>query len=154
MFNIGLNRAVTLIAEKSAKGPRFRRFGSDPGRPLGEHPTKGGPIVAKNGRYGPYVSHDGINATLPRDKTPETITLEEAAALIDARAERGPAPHARPRKGKRAAGPGGGEASQTARPKRRLRGRPSARRQPSQRARRRKLPNKPTQRAPGQGHGQ
>jgi DNA topoisomerase I len=103
VFNIGLNRAVTLIAEKRAKGPRFRRFGSDPGRPLGEHPTKGGAIVAKNGRYGPYVSHDGVNATLPRDKTPETVTLEEAAALIDARAERGPAPHARPRRGKPAA---------------------------------------------------
>jgi DNA topoisomerase-1 len=95
---------VTLIAEKLAKGPRFRRFGSDPGRALGAHPTKGGPVVAKNGRYGPYVSHDGVNATLPRDKTPETITLEEAVALIDARAERGaPAPHARPRKAKRPA---------------------------------------------------
>ena len=57
--------------------------------------------MAKNGRYGPYVSHDGVNATLPSDKTPETITLEEAAALIDARADRGPAPHARPRKAKR-----------------------------------------------------
>ncbi len=101
IFHIGLNRAVTLIAEKLAKGPRFRRFGSDPGRPLGDHPTRGGPIVAKNGRYGPYVSHDGVNATLPRDKTPETITLEEAAVLIDARSERGPAPHARPRKAKR-----------------------------------------------------
>ena len=42
--------------------------------------ARGGPIVAKNGRYGPYVSHDGVNATLPSDKTPETITLEEAAA--------------------------------------------------------------------------
>jgi DNA topoisomerase-1 len=105
---------VTLIAEKHAKGPRFRRFGADPGRALGTHPTKGGPIVAKNGRYGPYVSHDGINATLPRDKTPETITLEEAAALLDARAERGaPAPHARPRKGKRAAP---GAARQSTRP--------------------------------------
>ena len=91
VFNIGLNRAVTLIAEKRAKGPRFRRFGADPGRPLGEHPTKGGPVVAKNGRYGPYVSHDGVNATLPRDKTPETVTLEEAVWLLDARAERGPA---------------------------------------------------------------
>jgi len=101
VFNIGLNRAVTLIAEKRAKPARFRRFGTDPGRPLGNHPTKGGPIVAKNGRYGPYVSHDGVNATLPRDKTPEAITLEEAAALIDARAERGPAPHARPRKARR-----------------------------------------------------
>ena len=102
VFTIGLNRAVTLIAEKIAKGPRSRRFGADPGRPLGEHPSKGGPVVAKNGRYGPYVSHAGVNATLPRDKTPETVTLEEAVALLDARAERGaPAPHARPRKAKR-----------------------------------------------------
>jgi DNA topoisomerase I len=103
VFSIGLNRAVTLIAEKVARGPR-RRFGADPGRPLGEHPTKGGPIVAKNGRYGPYVSHAGVNATLPRDKTPETITLDEAVALLDARAERGSAaPNARRRKSARAA---------------------------------------------------
>jgi DNA topoisomerase-1 len=103
IFHIGLNRAVTLIAEKLAKGPR-RRFGADPGRELGVHPTKGGPIVAKNGRYGPYVSHDGVNATLPSDKTPETVTLEEAAALIDARSERsGSAPHARRRKTQRPA---------------------------------------------------
>jgi DNA topoisomerase-1 len=99
VFTIGLNHAVTLIAEKIAKGPRKGRFGADPGRSLGDHPTKGGPIVARKGRYGPYVSHDGVNATLPSDKTPETITLEEATALIDARAERNPsAPHARPRK--------------------------------------------------------
>jgi len=102
VFTIGLNHAVTLIAEKKAKGPR-KRFGADPGRALGDHPTRGGPITAKKGRYGPYVSHDGVNATLPSDKTPETITLEEATALIDARADRGPAP-ARPRKAKRAAG--------------------------------------------------
>ena len=88
VFTIGLNRAVTLIAEKIAKGPRKGRFGADPGRALGDHPTKGGPIVAKKGRYGPYVSHDGVNATLPADKTPETVTLDEAVALIDARAER------------------------------------------------------------------
>ncbi len=42
----------------------------------------------KNGRYGPYVTHDGVNATLPNDKTPETITLEEAVSLLAARAER------------------------------------------------------------------
>src|SRR6516162_1252123 len=102
VFTIGLNRAVTLIAEKRAKGPRGRRFGANPGRPLGDHPAKGGPVVAKNGRYGPYVSHGGINATLPADKTPETVTLDEAVALIDARAERNaPAPHARPRRAKR-----------------------------------------------------
>ena len=119
IFHIGLNRAVTLIAEKRAKGPRFRRFGADPGRALGDHPTKGGPVVAKNGRYGPYVSHDGINATLPRDKTPETITLDEAVALLDARAERGAtAPHARRRNAKRAA-PGAARQRQKAGQRRR-----------------------------------
>jgi DNA topoisomerase-1 len=102
VFTIGLNRAVTLIAEKRAKGPRGRRFGADPGRPLGDHPVKGGAVVAKNGRYGPYVSHDGVNATLPADKTPDTVTLDEAVALVDARAERNPpSPHARPRRTKR-----------------------------------------------------
>ena len=98
VFHIGLNRAVTLLAEKRAKPSRFRRFGADPGRSLGDHPDKGGPVVAKNGRYGPYVSHNGVNATLPRDKTPETVTLAEAVALLDARSSSGPAPHARPRK--------------------------------------------------------
>ena len=70
VLSIGLNRAVTLIEEKRAQGPRRGRFGADPGRALGDHPDKGGPIVAKNGRYGPYVSHDGVNATLPSDMTP------------------------------------------------------------------------------------
>jgi DNA topoisomerase I len=102
VFNIGLNRAVTLIAEKLARPARARRFGADPGRALGDHPTKGGPVVARKGRYGPYVSHDGVNATLPADKTPENVTLQEAVALIDARVERnGPAPHARRRKTRR-----------------------------------------------------
>lgn len=84
VHTIGLNRAVVLIAEKIAKGPSKRRFGADPGKPVGDHPA-GGTIVVKNGRYGAYVSLDGVNATLPADKTPETITLEEAIALIDAR---------------------------------------------------------------------
>ena len=60
-----------------------------PAAPLGDHPDKGGPIVVKTGRYGPYVSHDGVNATLPSDKTPETLTLEEAVSLLDARATDG-----------------------------------------------------------------
>ncbi|MEA2951441.1 MAG: topoisomerase [Alphaproteobacteria bacterium] len=89
VLTIGLNRAVTLIAEKKLKGPTGRRFGADPGRPLGDHPVKGGTIVVKSGRYGPYVSHDGVNATLPADKTPDAITLDEAVGLIDARAEAG-----------------------------------------------------------------
>jgi DNA topoisomerase I len=97
VLTIGQNRAVTLIAEKVAKGPSARRFGPAPGRPLGDHPDKGGPIVVKSGRYGPYVSHDGVNASLPSDKTAETITLEEAVSLIDARASDGRAPTQRRR---------------------------------------------------------
>jgi DNA topoisomerase-1 len=89
VLTIGLNRAVALIEEKRAKGGRKGRRGGDPGRALGEHPDKGGPIVVKTGRYGPYVSHDGVNATLPADLTPETITLEQAVGLLEARSTRG-----------------------------------------------------------------
>ncbi|MGZ5803184.1 MAG: type I DNA topoisomerase [Xanthobacteraceae bacterium] len=87
-LTIGLNRAVTLIAEKIAKGPSKRRFGADPGKSLGDHPQKGGTVTVKNGKYGPYVSHNGVNATLPSDQTPETITLADAVSLLDARAAR------------------------------------------------------------------
>jgi DNA topoisomerase-1 len=89
VLSIGGNRAVALIEEKKAKGPRKGRFGADPGRALGDHPDKGGPVVVKSGRYGPYVSHDGVNATLTSDLTPETVTLEQAVGLLDARAARG-----------------------------------------------------------------
>ena len=88
VFTIGLNRAVTLIAEKVLKGPSKGRFGADPGKPVGEHPTFGA-IVSKAGRYGAYVSAGGINATIPNDKTQDTITLPEAIALLDERAAKG-----------------------------------------------------------------
>jgi DNA topoisomerase-1 len=89
VLNIGLNRAVTLIAEKKLKPGKGRRFGADPGKSLGEHPQKGGSVVVKNGRYGPYVSHDGLNATLPNGKTPDTITLDEAVGLLEERIAKG-----------------------------------------------------------------
>ena len=85
VYNIGLNRAVTLIAEKVAKGPG-RRFGADPGKEIGDYPARGGKIMLKKGRYGAYVTIDGINATIPDDKEPEKLTLEEAIALIEERA--------------------------------------------------------------------
>jgi DNA topoisomerase-1 len=77
-----------LIAEKIAKGPGRRRFGSDPGKPLGEHPTLGA-VAVKSGRYGAYVTAGGVNATIPSDKTQDSITLAEAIALIDERAAKG-----------------------------------------------------------------
>lgn len=87
VFDIGLNRAVTLIAEKAAKGPS-RRFGADPGKVIGDHPTLGA-VAVKNGRYGAYVAAGGVNATIPSDKDKDQITLAEAIALIDERAAKG-----------------------------------------------------------------
>jgi DNA topoisomerase-1 len=113
VLTIGLNRAVTLIAEKAEKGGRGRRGAADPGRPLGDHPQKGGPVVVKNGRYGPYVSHGGVNATLARDKAPDAITLAEAVELIDAKAAQG---GGKPAKRKAAAGKSP-KASKAAKPK-------------------------------------
>ena len=101
VFDVGLNRAVTLIAEKIAKGPSGRRFGADPGKPLGDHPSLGG-VAVKNGRYGAYVTAGGVNATIPSDKTPETITLAEAIALIDERAAKG---GGKPKRGAKKAAP-------------------------------------------------
>lgn len=88
VYTIGLNRAVALIADKIAKGPSKRRFGADPGKPVGEHPEHG-TISLKSGRYGAYVTAAGINATIPSDKAPDALTLAEAIALIDERAAKG-----------------------------------------------------------------
>lgn len=89
VFTVGLNRAVTLIAEKKQGGGR--RNAPLLIKSLGEHPTEGGPITVRAGRYGPYVSHGTINATLPRSAEPEKVTLEEAVELIARKAASGPA---------------------------------------------------------------
>ncbi len=85
VYHVGLNRAITLIAEKVAKGPS-RRFGADPGKEVGDYPARGGKIMLKKGRYGAYVTIDGINATIPDSIEPEKLTLAEAIALIEERA--------------------------------------------------------------------
>jgi DNA topoisomerase I len=103
VFTIGLNRAITLVAEKRANPGKGRRFGADPGRSLGDHPQRGGPILVKKGRYGPYVTNNGINATIADDKNPDEITLAEAVSLIEARAEKTGAKPAPRRKGPRKA---------------------------------------------------
>ncbi len=84
-IEIGLNRAVTLIAEAAAKPGRGRQAGQTPLRVLGDHP-EGGAVEVMAGRYGPYVRHNGVNATLPKEMTPEAITLEQALPLLAARA--------------------------------------------------------------------
>lgn len=105
VFTVGLNRAVALLAEKAAgKG---RRRGASPLRELGEHPEEGGMIAVYDGRYGPYVKHGRVNATIPKDMDPEAITLEEAVALIAARKEKlagGKAGKARPARSAKGAG--------------------------------------------------
>jgi DNA topoisomerase-1 len=76
-----------LIAEKAAKGPS-RRFGADPGKVLGDHPSLG-PVAVKSGRYGAYVTAGGVNATIPSEFEKDAITLEQAIGLIDERAAKG-----------------------------------------------------------------
>jgi len=91
VFTVGLNRAVTLLAEKAAGGKgRFQRAKPTVLKDLGEHPQGGGKIEVLSGRYGPYVKHDKINATIPNGKDPATVTVEEAIELIAARAAKGP----------------------------------------------------------------
>jgi DNA topoisomerase-1 len=103
VLSIGLNRAITLIAEKKANPGKGRRFGADPGRALGDHPQRGGAILVKKGRYGPYVTNSGINATIPDNIVPDEITLDQAVALIEARAEKTGAKPAARRKAPRKA---------------------------------------------------
>jgi DNA topoisomerase-1 len=90
VFSVGINRAVSLLAEKKAGGARRGRATPASLRTLGEHPGEGGPITVRDGRYGPYVNHGKINATLPKGMDPATITLDQAVGLIAARAEKGP----------------------------------------------------------------
>jgi DNA topoisomerase-1 len=88
VFTIGINHAVTLLAEKAAKGGG-RRGAAAALKELGEHPDGGGKVTVHNGRYGPYVKFGKINATLPKDKEPEAVTLEEAVVLIAEKSAKG-----------------------------------------------------------------
>ena len=89
VFSIGLNRAVSVLAEKQARG-RGGRNGGTPAalKELGAHP-EGGPVTVRDGRYGPYVNWAKINATLPKGKDPASVTLDEALALLAERAAKG-----------------------------------------------------------------
>jgi DNA topoisomerase-1 len=84
VITIGLNRAVALLAEPT-KG---RRRGPEPIRVVGKHPEDQADITLYKGRYGPYVSHGGINASLPGDIEPEALSLDDAVRLLAERAEK------------------------------------------------------------------
>ena len=86
VFTIGMNRAVEVLAQKAAG----RRGGAvaEPLRTLGDHPD-GGPVVVMPGKYGPYVKWAKVNATLPKEMAPETVTLDEALALVAEKAGKG-----------------------------------------------------------------
>ena len=91
VFETGMNAAVTLLAEAANRGGAGGRAKAEPIKTLGTHPTNGGEIKVMPGRYGPYVTDGTTNATLPKDVKPEDVTEEQAIALIDARAAKGPA---------------------------------------------------------------
>jgi len=78
VFDIDLVRAVELLAQANT-GPALVRE-------LGSHPTEAGTIAIYAGRYGPYVQHGKLRATLQKSQEPETVTLEEAVELLVAKA--------------------------------------------------------------------
>ena len=98
VLTVGLNRAVALLAE-----PKGKRRGAAEPRALGDHPETGQPVRVMDGRYGPYVTHARINASLPRTLKPEDLGLEQALELLREREAKagkggGKKPRAKPRK--------------------------------------------------------
>jgi DNA topoisomerase-1 len=85
VFEIGMNRAVEMLAEKRANPGRGRRAAAAPLKELGEHPD-GGAMQVLDGRYGPYVKWEKVNATIPKDIKPEDVTQEMAIELVNERA--------------------------------------------------------------------
>ena len=87
VLEIGMNRAVALLAE--AKSAGRGRAAVKPLRIVGNHPADSAPIELYDGRYGMYVKHGGVNATVPRDLKPEELTIDQAVALLIERAAKG-----------------------------------------------------------------
>jgi DNA topoisomerase-1 len=80
ILTIGLDRAVELLAQAKQRGP------ATPVKELGKHPDDEEPVAIYEGRYGPYVKHGKINATIPKDKQIDQVTLEEALQWIEEKA--------------------------------------------------------------------
>ena len=90
VFTVGINRAVTIIAEKAAGGgkSRFARAKPTALREVGTHPD-GGKIEVFSGKYGPYLKWTDVNATLPKSKDPATVSLDDAVEIIAERIAKG-----------------------------------------------------------------
>jgi DNA topoisomerase-1 len=82
VFTIGMNRAVEELAKKAASRGKGRGAAAKPLKELGEHPESGGAVNVMDGRYGPYVKWEKVNATLPKDVDPTAVTMDMAVALI------------------------------------------------------------------------
>ena len=82
IFSIGLNRAITMIAEAKPG-----RISSSMIKDLGEHPEDKKPVRIMKGQYGPYIKYKSLNATIPEEKDPVELTMEEALILIEKRRE-------------------------------------------------------------------
>ena len=82
LFTIGLNRAITLIAEAKPG-----RISSSLIKDLGEHPDDKKPVRIMKGQYGPYIKYKSLNATIPEEKDPTELTMDEALILIEKRKE-------------------------------------------------------------------
>ena len=98
VFEVGMNRAVELLAQSAGNRQGSRRVALEPMKELGEHPERGGPVNIMNGRYGPYVRWGKVNATLPKDVEPLSVDMALAVRLIDERASKG---KSRPSRGRR-----------------------------------------------------
>ncbi len=90
VFDVGLNRAVTLLADKRAGKFAGRGQAAAPLKDLGAHPETGDPVHVMAGRFGPYVKSGKINATLPKGTAPEDLTMEQALPLLAAKAGAAP----------------------------------------------------------------
>lgn len=91
VFETGMNAAVAKLADAARGGGRGRTGGArEPLKVMGPHPRTEAEIRLMEGRFGPYVTDGTTNATLPKSLTPDALTLEEAAQLIDERAAKGP----------------------------------------------------------------
>lgn len=126
VFEVGLNRAVALLAEKRAGRPG-RGAATAPLKDLGAHPETGEPIHVMAGRFGPYVKSGKINATLPKGAAPEDLTLEDALPLLAAKA--GAAPKKKAPAAKKAASP-----KKAAAPKKESAKKPAAKKAPAKKA--------------------